>query len=123
MTRNTSLPLKEELRKESPPMKEEEAVKGGPGGNRTLVQTGKEDAFYMLISFWLSAIEKKRASHSTAYPLKISSRTRGRPQLFPICCTTRFDKLRNNSYRVMSRPDAWHQDKGNLLYFNYAARA
>lgn len=50
-TGNTSLPLKEELRKESPPMKEEEAVKGGPGGNRTLVQTGKEDAFYMLISF------------------------------------------------------------------------
>ena len=50
-TGNTSLPLKEELRKESPPIKEEEAVKGGPGGNRTLVQTGKEDAFYMLISF------------------------------------------------------------------------
>lgn len=26
--------------------------------------------------------------------------------------------LRNNSFRVMSRPDALHQDKVNLLYFN-----
>ena len=70
--------------------------KGGAGGSRTLVQTGKPYAFYMLIpDFGFRAAARPGPPTATLSP-KFSSATWGYGKLFPIYLHRLANPIRNN---------------------------
>lgn len=70
----------------------------GPGGDRTLVQTGKQCAFYMLISVLIFECKPDRSHLLTPYLLKTSFQTRSCLKLFPIYLHHWIKTLRNHSF-------------------------
>jgi len=76
----------------------------GPGGDRTLVQTGKQYAFYTL-SFLLGC--RVNAGAETALANTVSSKSSSTPRgwrwLSPICCATGSRSLGENGSWVTSR--------------------
>ena len=95
----------------------------GAGGNRTLVQTGKPYAFYTLIPAFDFRAQARPGPPTCALSFKFSPPVQGRGRLSPILLHHFAGMLRSHSFRVMSRFSTWCRNKGNLLYFDYAARA
>lgn len=94
----------------------------GPGGDRTLVQTGKSYAFYTLIS---AIVFEQRWVQSNSYATlssKFSPRLRGQSQLFPICLHHYARELRKKSFGVMSRPLTPWTDKALMYYTSIKQR-
>ena len=94
----------------------------GPGGDRTLVQTGKSYAFYTLIS---AIVFEQRWVQSNSYVTlssKFSPRLRGQSQLFPICLHHYARELRKKSFGVMSRPLTPWTDKALMYYTSIKQR-
>ena len=90
----------------------------GPGGARTLVQTGKSYAFYTLITDLIFERWQDQCHQPTPYPLKVSSEHRGLPRLSPIYLHHLIKTLRSKSSWVMSRSNTLCRNKANLLYFD-----
>ena len=95
----------------------------GAGGNRTLVQTGKPYAFYTLIPAFGFRVRARPGPPTRTLSFKFSPPVQGRGRLSPILLHHFAGMLRSHSFRVMSRFSTWCRNKGNLLYFDYAARA
>ena len=99
----------------------------GAGGNRTLVQTGKPYAFYTLIPAFGFRVRARPGPPTRTLSFKFSPPVQGRGRLSPILLHHFAGMLRSHSFRVMSRLmsrfSTWCRNKGNLLYFDYAARA
>ena len=73
----------------------------GAGGSRTLVQTRKPYAFYMLIFAWIFVYRQDRSHQSIPYPLKFRERCEESLKLFPnlLCHFTK---------RFGTRAFEWH---------------
>ena len=93
-------------------------VKGGAGGIRTLVQTGKPYAFYMLIlAFGFRVATRPRPPIATLSS-KISPVQRGIQELFPILPAPLDPQIRNNILGAVSRSATLWRNKANLLCFD-----
>lgn len=90
----------------------------GAGGNRTLVQTRKSCAFYMLIFAFGFRAQARPKPPTCTLSSEFSPMPRGRQQLFPILLHHHIDELRKNSVRVMSRFSTLCRNKAYLLYFD-----
>ena len=93
-------------------------LRSGAGGNRTLVQTRKSYAFYMLIFAFGFRAQARPKPPTYALSSKVSPMTRGRQQLSPILLHHQFDELRKKSVRVMSRFSTLCRNKAYLLCFD-----
>ena len=90
----------------------------GAGGNRTLVQTRKSCAFYMLIFAFGFRVQARPKPPTYTLSSKASPMAQGRQRLSPILLHHRIDELRKNSVRVMSRFSTLCRNKAYLLYFD-----
>ena len=70
----------------------------GPGGNRTLVQTRKPYAFYMLISAFGFRAQARPEPPTYALAFKISFRPQGKARTIPDFAAPLYQTLRNKSF-------------------------
>ena len=68
----------------------------GAGGSRTLVQTGKPYAFYMLIPDFIFVMRQDPDHQSHPYPLKLHPSVEAPKRLFPIILHRYTFPIRNN---------------------------
>ena len=80
----------------------------GAGGSRTLVQTRKPYAFYMLIFAWIFVYRQDRSHQSIPYPLKFRERCEESLKLFPnlLCHFTKRFGTRAFEWHLVSTPMA-----------------
>ena len=69
---------------------------GGAGGSRTLVQTGKPYAFYMLIPAFIFVMQQDLDHQLHPYPLKLHLPAEASERLFPIFLHRYTFLIRNN---------------------------
>ncbi len=68
----------------------------GAGGSRTLVQTGKPYAFYMLILVFIFVMQQDPSHQLQPYPLKLHPPVEAPKRLFPIYLHRYTFLIRNN---------------------------
>ena len=72
------------------------SLDGGAGGSRTLVQTGKPYAFYMLIPDFIFVMQQDLDHQLHPYPLNFHCPVEATKQLFPIYLHRYTFLIRNN---------------------------
>ena len=72
------------------------SLDGGAGGSRTLVQTGKPYAFYMLILVFIFVMQQDPNHQLQPYPLKLHPPVEAPKKLFPIYLHRYTFLIRNN---------------------------
>ena len=93
-------------------------LRSGAGGNRTLVQTRKSYAFYMLIFAFGFRAQARPKPPTCTLSSKVSPMMRGHQQLSPTLLHHHIDELRKQSVRVMSRFSTLCRNKAYLLCFD-----
>ena len=76
---------------------------GGAGGSRTLVQTRKPYAFYMLILAFVFVLQQDPSHQLQPYLLKLHRGVGVPPRLFPIYPAPLSPQIRNHILGAMSR--------------------
>jgi len=99
------------------------ATCGGAGGSRTLVQTRKQYAFYMLISAFGFRVPARPEPPTDTLASRTSYRLRGEACTIPDFTAPLYQTPRNKSFWATSCPYHCGRDKADLLYFDQAARA